>query len=124
MTDPRTATEYRIPAASLKPGDLVNTAPGEGDWQEVRAVYGAGSTGGDESMQALVESLGGRYVVVELTDLVPVDSGVYFDDDGAALIADADGADHPVAEVVSADDGQRIYLYTRYELVTVRAPLA
>ena len=120
MTDPRTATEYRIPAASLKAGDLVNTAPGEGDWQEVLAVHRAGGSSSDAAMRSLVQALGGRYVVVELTDLLPVDSGVYFDDEGAALIAGDDG-DQPVADVVSPDDGKRIYLYTRYELVTVRA---
>jgi hypothetical protein len=121
MTDPRTAAEYRVPATSLKPGDLVNTSPGEDDWQQVVHVHLTTQGVTDENMRTLVASLGGRYVVVELTDLVPVDSGVYFTDDGAPMIAADDGADHAVADVVSQDDGQRVYLYTRYELVTVRS---
>ncbi|HEV7191805.1 MAG TPA: hypothetical protein VGN35_01270 [Jatrophihabitantaceae bacterium] len=123
MTDPRTAAEYRVPATSLKPGDLVNTSPGEDDWQEVVAVHRSGASGGDAALQGLVDSLGGRYVVVALTDLMPVDSGVYFGDDGAAMIAGDDG-DQAVTDAVSQEDGQRIYLYTRYELVTVRAATA
>lgn len=118
-TDPRTAAEYRVPAASLRKGDLVNTSPGEDDWQEVLAVYTAPEQGETDETRALVGDLGGRYVVVELTDLEPVDSGVYFVD-GVAMLAGADG-DTPVSEVVSGEDGVRTYLYTRYELVTVRA---
>ena len=124
MTDPRIAAEYRVPAVSLKPGDLVNTSPGEDDWQEVVSVHRAGDSGGDTAMRTLAQSLGGRYVVVELTDLAPVDSGVYFADDGTAMIAGDEGGDHAVADVASQDDGQRVYLYTRYELVTVRAALS
>ena len=117
--DPRAAAEYRIPATELRPGDLVNTSPGEDDWQEVLRVHRNAGTARDEAMKALVQSLGGRYVVVELTDLAPVDAGIYFTEDGA-LVASDDG-DHPVEEVVSAEDGVRMYLYTRYELVTIRA---
>jgi hypothetical protein len=119
MTDPRTAVEYRVPATSLKKGDLVNTSPGEDDWQEVLGVYTSiGQTRTDE-LRALVQSLGGRYVVVELTDLAPVDSGVFFVD-GVATVDD-DGGDQPITDVISGEDGVRTYLYTRYELVTVRA---
>jgi hypothetical protein len=120
--DPRAAVEYRVPAAELRAGDLVNTSPGEDDWQEVVRVHRNAGTARDEPMKAMIQSLGGRYVVVELTDLAPVDAGVYFTDDGA-MIASEDG-DHPVDEVVSSEDGTRIYLYTRYELVTVRAKTA
>jgi hypothetical protein len=118
-TDPRAAVEYRVPAASLRKGDLVNTSPGEDDWQEVLAVYTETGQADTADIQALVDSLGGRYVVVELTDLAPVDSGVYFVD-GVATLAHDDG-DTPVSEAVSGEDGVRTYLYTRYELVTVRA---
>jgi hypothetical protein len=119
MSDPRAAVEYRVPAVDLRVGDLVNTSPGEDDWQEVLRVHRNAGTARDEATKALVQSLGGRYVLVELTDLAPVDAGIYFTDDGA-LVASDDG-DHPVEEVVSDEDGVRIYLYTRYELVTVRA---
>ena len=82
--DPRAAAEYRIPAAELRPGDLVNTSPGEDDWQEVLRVHRNAGTARDEATKTLVQSLGGRYVVVELTDLAPVDAGIYFTDDGDA----------------------------------------
>ena len=123
MTDPRTATEYRVPAIDLRPGDLVNTSPGEDDWQEVLRVHRNAGSARDEATKSLVQQLGGRYVVVELTDLAPVDSGVYFADDGAMVVTE-DGSDLPVSDVVSTEDGVRIYLYTRYELVTVRAARA
>ena len=87
-SDPRAAVEYRVPAASLRKGDLVNTSPGEDDWQEVLAVYTDASHTDSAELRALVESLGGRYVVVELTDLAPVDSGVYFVDGVATLHLD------------------------------------
>jgi hypothetical protein len=119
MTDPRAAVEYRVPATSLKKGDLVNTSPGEDDWQEVLGVYTSVGQTRSGDLRTLVESLGGRYVVVELTDLAPVDSGVFFVD-GVATVDD-DGGDQPITDVVSGDDGVRTYLYTRYELVTVRA---
>ena len=37
--DPRAAVEYRIQAIDLKVGDIVNTTPGEDDWQQVLGVY-------------------------------------------------------------------------------------
>jgi hypothetical protein len=122
MSDPRAAVEYRIPAASLKKGDLVNTSPGEDDWQEVVSVHKNAGQLKTGDLRTLVESITGRYVVVELTDLAPVDSGVFFLD-GVATIDD-DGADQPLSEIVSGEDGVRTYLYTRYELVTVRATSA
>jgi hypothetical protein len=118
--DPRAAVEYRVPAVKLKAGDLVNTSPGEDDWQEVLRVHVNAGSAQDASVRELAKSLGGRYVVVELTDLAPVDSGVYFADDVAMIVND-DGEDQPVVDVVSSEDGVRLYLYTRYELVTVRA---
>ncbi|MGH8961162.1 MAG: hypothetical protein ACRDWT_08135 [Jatrophihabitantaceae bacterium] len=119
MSDPRATVEYRVPAISLKKGDLVNTSPGEDDWQEVVSVHTNTGQLKAGDLRTLVESLGGRYVVVELTDLAPVDSGVFFID-GVATVDD-DGGDQPLSEVVSGEDGVRTYLYTRYELVTVRA---
>ena len=119
-TDPRAAVEYRVPAISLRKGDLVNTSPGEDDWQQVLSVHTTESAEQSANLRALVATLGGRYVVVELTDLAPVDSGVYFVDD-VAMTTGEDGDDQPVSEVVSLEDGVRTYLYTRYELVTVRA---
>ncbi len=79
-SDPRAVVEYRVPAADLKVGDLVNTSPGEGDWQQVTGVYRSGSDAGSASsdVRSLVTELGGRYVVVQLTDLLPVDGGIYF----------------------------------------------
>jgi hypothetical protein len=115
--DPRAVLDYRIPAAHLRPGDLVNTAPGEDDWQEVLSVHtaAAGATG---ELHALLEAVEGRYVVVELTDLTPVDSSVFFLN-GTAMVTVEDG-DVPVTELVSGEDGVRTYLFTRFELVTVR----
>ena len=120
-SDSRAVTEYRVPAADLQVGDLVNTSPGEGDWQEVVAVYRSATDGTPSAdLSRLVESLGGRYVVVRLTDLVPVDGGIYFDA-GTAMVAGAEESDdQPVSDVASGEDGERVYLYTRYELVTVR----
>jgi hypothetical protein len=121
-SDPRAAVEYRVPAASLKVGDIVNTSPGEDDWQEVTAVFLHDSPAVDAAAHKLVSSLEGRYVVIELTDIAPVDSGVYFDASGEAMIYGADeGSDTPVKDVVSGEDGVRTYLYTRYELVSIRA---
>jgi len=46
---------------------------------------------------------------------------VYFDDAGAALVYGEDDADdQPVSAIVSDSDGVRTYLYTKYELVSVR----
>ena len=119
-TDPRAAVEYRIPAASLRKGDLINTDPSEQDWQEVVGVYTSADSVGTDSaeLRALVASVEGRYVVVELTDLAPVDSGVFFVD-GVATVLDGDG-EAPLSDVVSGEDGVRTYLYTKYELVSVR----
>lgn len=120
-TDPRAAVEFRVPAADLRPGDLVNTSPGEDDWQQVVGVFRKATDAKSTEVRSLVESLGGRYVVVQLTDLAPVDGGVFFDADGVAMIygEDADD-DHAVTDVASSEEGIRTYLYTKYELVTVR----
>lgn len=121
MSDPRAAVEFRVPATELRPGDLVNTTPGEDDWQEVVGVYQAVAEAKSDEVRGLVQSLDGRYVVVQMTDLAPVDGGVFFDADGTAMIYgdDADD-DHAVTDVVSTVDGIRTYLYTKYELVTIR----
>ena len=120
MSDPRAANEYRIPATELRIGDLVNTSPGEGDWQQVTGVYLTRTDATDADLLALIEAVSERYVVVQLTDVAPVDSGVYFAD-GVAMTYGADGTDETVIDVVSMEDGVRTYLYTRFELVTVRA---
>jgi hypothetical protein len=122
MSDTRAAVEYRVPAVDLRPGDLVNTSPGEDDWQKVIGVYRKPQDARSTEIRSLVESLGGRYVVVQLTDLAPVDGGVYFDADGTAMIygEDADD-DQSVTDVASSEDGIRTYLYTKFELVSVRA---
>jgi hypothetical protein len=121
MTDPRAANEYRVPAIDLKPGDLVNTSPGEDDWQQVVGVFLKSGDAKSTEVRTLVESLGGRYVVVQMTDLAPVDGGVYFDSDGAAMIYGEDAEDdQPVSDVASGSDGIRTYLYTKFELVSVR----
>jgi hypothetical protein len=119
--DPRAAVEYRIPAVQLRPGDLVNTSPGEDDWQEVLGVYTAAADATDADVRTLVESLDGRYVVVQLTDLAPVDSGVYFAAGLAMTYGTDESADQAVRDVVSGEDGVRTYLYTKYELVTIRS---
>jgi hypothetical protein len=119
--DPRAAVDYRIQAIDLKVGDIVNTSPGEDDWQQVLGVYRETGDSNDPEINALVATLGGRYVLVELTDLDPVDSGVYFAAGLAMVYATDDGADHPASEVVSAEFGVRTYLYTKFELVTIRA---
>jgi hypothetical protein len=122
MSDPRAAVEYRVPAIDLRVGDLVNTSPGEDDWQEVVGVFSAPGDARSDEIRGLVESVAPRYVVVQLTDLAPVDGGVYFNADGVAMIYGEDESDDPaVTDVVSTEDGIRTYLYTRFELVTVRA---
>ncbi len=121
MTDPRAAAEFRVPATELRPGDLVNTTPGEDDWQEVVGVFQSAGDASSSEIRGLIGSLGGRYVVVQLTDLAPVDGGVYFDGDVAMIYGDDEGTDLAVADVVSGEDGIRTYLYTKFELVTVRA---
>jgi len=120
-SDPRAAVEYRVPAADLKVGDLVNTSPGEDDWQQVVGVYLKRADAKGDDLQKLVESLGGRYVVVELTDLAPVDSGIYFAAGLAMTYGGDDSGDESVADVASGEYGVRTYLYTKFELVTVRS---
>ncbi len=124
MTDPRTAVEFRVPAVELRPGDLVNTTPGEDDWQEVVGVFRQPEDAKSNEIQSLVGLLGGRYVVVQLTDLAPVDGGIYFDGETAMIYGDEDDGDQPVSDVVSGADGLRTYLFTKFELVSVRAPSA
>ena len=120
--DPRAVTEFRIPAASLKAGDLVNLSPGEDDWQQVVGVYlTATAVKGDNSeLRDLVTSLEKRYVVVELTDLAPVDEPIYFAD-GVALTLGEDGDDQPVSDVLSTEFGVRTFIYTKFELVSSRS---
>jgi hypothetical protein len=103
MSDPRAAVEFRVPAVDLKPGDLVNTSPGEDDWQQVVGIYRKPGDAKSDEIRSLVETLGGRYVIVQLTDLAPVDGGVFFDADGVAMIygEDAQG-DQVVTEVASS----------------------
>jgi hypothetical protein len=121
MTDPRAAAEYRVPAVDLRPGDLVNTTPGEDDWQQVLGVFSSPADARSDEVRKLLGSLGGRYVVVQLTDLAPVDGGVFFDADGDAMIYGEDAEDDQrVTDVASTVDGVRTYLYTRFELVSVR----
>jgi hypothetical protein len=121
-SDPRAVIEYRVPAASLRVGDLVNTAPGDDDWQQVLAVHLSPMDAPNDSVGRLVRSLDGRYVVVRLTDVLPVDGGIYFDESGNAMVTgEEETEDSAVTDVVSHEDGERIYLFTRFELVTVRA---
>jgi hypothetical protein len=122
MSDPRAAVEFRVPAVDLKAGDLVNTTPGEDDWQQVVGVFRKSADARSTEIRTLVEALGGRYVVVQMTDLAPVDGGVFFDADGVAMIYGDDAEDDQhVTNVASTDEGIRTYLYTKYELVSVRA---
>lgn len=124
MTDPRAIVEYRVPAATLRAGDLINTSPGgDDDWQEVLGVYPSPAQlgGASEEVRALVKSLAGRYVVVQLTDIAPVDSAVEFTEGGAVAASTDEAEDVPVADLISDADGVRTYLYTKFELVTIRA---
>ena len=122
--DARAVTEYRIPATKLRAGDLINTSPGaDEDWQLVLSVHTREDRDPGASPDAanLVDRVGDRYVVVRMTDVAPVDSPVYFAD-GVAMVYGLDGADDaPVTEALPAADSERTFLYTRYELVTVRA---
>jgi len=124
MTDPRAVSEFRIPATSLAAGDLINTSPGaDEDWQQVLSVHTAEDPGGaaDADAAALIAEIGDRYVVVRMTDVAPVDSPVYFAG-GQAMTYGLDGeGDSPAVESLSAADAVRTFLYTRFELVTVRA---
>jgi len=127
VTDQRAIAEFRVAAADLRAGDLVNTSPGgDDDWQQVLAVYPSPSTlhNAPTEVRTLVKSLSGRYVVVQLTDIAPVDSNVYFADGEALAVSTEGGDDQPIAEVTSSEDGVRTYLYTKFELVTVRAKQA
>jgi hypothetical protein len=120
-SDPRAVVEYRVPAVELQVGDLVNTSPGEGDWQQVTGVYRSpADPAPSPDLKGLVEALGGRYVVVQLTDLLPVDGGIYFSAGTAMVAGDVEGDDVPVTDAASGEDGERVYLYTKFELVTVR----
>jgi hypothetical protein len=122
MSDPRAAVEFRLPAIDLKQGDLVNTTPGEDDWQQVVGVFRKASDARSNEVRTLVEALAGRYVVVQMTDLAPVDGGVFFDSDGVAMIYGDDAEDDQlVTNVASSADGIRTYLYTKFELVSVRS---
>ncbi len=122
MSDPRAAVEYRVPAIDLRLGDLVNTSPGEDDWQEVVGVFRKPGDAKSEEIRSLVQAVSGRYVVVQLTDLAPVDGGVYFNADGVAMIYGEDESDdEAVTDIASTEDGIRTYLYTRFELVSVRS---
>lgn len=123
-SDSRAVVEYRVPAIDLEVGDLVNTSPGEDDYQEVLGVYRSPTdhrgAAPDNNVRELVESLHGRYVVVQLTDIAPVDGGVYFAAGQGMVSTDEESEDPTVDEVASSEDGVRTYLYTRFELVTVR----
>jgi hypothetical protein len=119
--DPRAVTEYRVPATALRAGDLVNTSPGgDDDWQQVVSVH-TKEKAGDAEAASLIAEIGDRYVVVRLTDVAPVDSPIYFED-GTAFTFGTDGSeDTPLTEVISDSDSVRTFLYTRFELVTIRA---
>jgi hypothetical protein len=126
-TDARAVVEFKVPATALRAGDLVNTSPGdEDDWQQVLSVHTAeqprdGVSPDADGLAALIEEVGDRYVVVQLTDVAPVDSPVYFSD-GIALAYGMDGGeDAPVVELISGQESVRTFLYTRFELVSVRA---
>ncbi|UQX87514.1 hypothetical protein M6D93_14560 [Jatrophihabitans telluris] len=120
-SDPRAVSDYRIPATALRAGDLVNTSPGDAeDWQQVLSVHTSEDPGSDAEASTLIAEIGDRYVVVRLTDVAPVDSPIYFSGGVALAYGSDDGEDGPVAEVLSAPDASRTFLYTRFELVTVR----
>jgi hypothetical protein len=120
-SDPRAVIDYRVPAVDLQVGDLVNTSPGEGDWQQVTGVYRSASDDApSDDLKELVTALDGRYVVVRLTDIMPVDGGIYFTAGTAMVAGEDESDDQPVGNVASGEDGERVYLYTKYELVTVR----
>ena len=126
-SDPRAVSVYRVPARTLRPGDLVNTAGRDDqDWQQVRAVYTQDTApGATAEIQDLVSTIGDRYVLVEMSDVTPVDSGIYFADGTAFIAADEDPADDArVTDTVSEADAGRNYLYTVHELVTIRAALS
>ena len=120
-TDPRAVTEYKIPATALRAGDLLNTSPGgEDDWQQVLSVHTLDQPGDIADVADLIRQIGDRYVLVRLTDVSPVDSPLYFEGGVALAYGSDDGGDQAVTELVSDDDAVRAFLYTRFELVTVR----
>jgi hypothetical protein len=119
-TDPRAVVEYKVPAVDLKVGDIVDT--GDQDWQQVIGVYKNPADATDDKLRKVAETVDGRYVLAQLTDIDPVDGGVYFAAGMAMVTGDEDSADQTVAEVISTEDGVRTYLYTKFELVTVRGP--
>jgi hypothetical protein len=127
MTQPadvRAVTEYRVPAPALLAGDLVNTSPGgEDDWQQVLSVHTAEAPDAESDQDAarLIAEVGDRYVVVRLTDVAPVDSPVYFAEGTAMAYGTDDEDDGPVTEALSEPGAVRTFLYTRFELVTVRS---
>jgi hypothetical protein len=121
--DPRAVTTFRLPAAALNAGDLVNLSPGEDDWQQVIAVYAQVSDvpADQNELRDFVAQLDGRYVLIEVTDVAPVDEPIYFDENGTALTIGMDDADdQSVTELISTEDGARRFVYTRFELVTSR----
>ena len=120
MKDERAVVEYRIPAAELRAGDVVNTSPGgPDDWQLVLAVHGTDTA--EATVTTLMREIGDRYVMVELTDVAPVDSNVYVSDDRVMLFGTDSDDDTPVQDAVSGPDEKRVYLYTVHELVTLRS---
>ena len=120
-TDPRAVTEYKIPATALRAGDLLNTSPGgEDDWQQVLSVHTLDQPGDIADVADLIRQIGDRYVLVRLTDVSPVDSPLYFEGGVALAYGSDDGGDQAVTELVSDNDAVRAFLYTRFELVTVR----
>jgi hypothetical protein len=124
VQDPRAVSESRIPATALRAGDLVNTSPGaEDDWQQVLSVHTVEKPSPEASADAaaLVAQIGERYVLVRMTDVAPVDSPVFFANGVAHVYGADDGDDTPVTEVISPSLGERAFLYTRFELVTVRS---
>jgi uncharacterized protein YlxP (DUF503 family) len=110
--------EYKVSAVDLQVGDVVDT--GDQDWQQVVGVYRVSSDASDDKVRKVLQTLDGRYVLAQLTDIDPVDGGVYFAAGLAMVTGDDESADRTVAEVVSTEDGIRTYLYTKFELVTVR----
>ena len=117
-SDPRAVAEYKVSAVDLQVGDVVDT--GDQDWQQVIGVYRTASDASDDKLRKVLQTLDGRYVLAQLTDIDPVDGGVYFAAGLAMVTGDEESADRTVAEVVSTEDGIRTYLYTKFELVTVR----
>jgi hypothetical protein len=99
-------------------GDIVDT--GDQDWQQLIGVYRRPADATDDKLRKVLQSLDGRYVLAQLTDIDPVDGGVYFAAGLAMVTGDDESADRTVAEVISSEDGIRTYLYTKFELVTVR----